>query len=108
MPHVAGLVCFGDEPAHVPDALVDAIRHRVAEFAATGFDPCRGLKHGDRVRIQGGPFESYEAVFDTRLSGKDRVRVLLELLSGKSVALDLHAGQLERVSGVSDRMRARV
>lgn len=97
MAHIVGLVCCGDEPTPVPDALVAAIRRRVAEFALVCADPAHGMKRGDPVRIQAGPFEGYEAVFDMRMSGDNRVRVLLELINGKSVALDIQATQVDRI-----------
>jgi transcriptional antiterminator RfaH len=97
MPHIVGLVSCGDEPTPVPDALVAAIRRRVAEFALVCADPAHGMKRGDAVRIQAGPFEGYEAVFDMRMSGNDRVKVLLELINGKSVALDIQATKVDRI-----------
>ena len=96
MPHVIGLVSFGDDPASVPDTLIDGIRQHIAEYAALGWDPCSGMKHGDCVVIRRGAFEGYQAIFDTRLSGGDRVRVLLELLSGRSVSVDISAALLRR------------
>ena len=96
MPHAIGLVTFGGEPAHVPDALIHAIRRRVEEIAAAGGELFDGLRKGDLVKIKGGPFEGYEAIFDTRLDGQERVRVLLRLLSDRSIPLELDAGQVER------------
>ncbi len=96
MPHAIGLVTFGGEPAHVPDSLIHAIRRRVEEIAAAGGELFDSLKKGDRVRIQGGPFEGYEAIFDARLPGSERVRVLLKLLSDRSVPVELDASQIER------------
>ena len=47
------------------------------------------LKRGDVVKIQSGPFAGYDAIFDARLSGQERVRVLLQLLSKGTAQLDL-------------------
>jgi transcription antitermination factor NusG len=96
MPNAHGLICFDDTPADVPDALVDAIRARVAAIMAAGGELLYGLKQGDLVTIKSGPFAGYNAIFDARLSGGDRVRVLLALLNDRQVALDLSEAQLER------------
>ena len=96
MPNAHGLICFDDTPADVPDALVDAIRARVAAIMAAGGELLYGLKQGDLVTIKSGPFAGYNAIFDARLSGGDRVRVLLALLNDRQVALDVSEAQLER------------
>jgi transcription antitermination factor NusG len=46
--------------------------------------------------IQDGPFAGYEAIFDVRLPGKERVRVLLQMLTRRSVPLELSAGQIQK------------
>lgn len=97
MPHAVGLVRFGDEPAVVPDNLVYEIEKRVREINEAGGEVLDGLKAGDKVIIREGPFKGYEAIFDTRLSGSERVRVLLELLSNqRQVPVELDAGQISK------------
>lgn len=96
MPHAIGLVSFDGEPATVPDNLIHAIRKRVNEIAEAGGEFYNGLKPGDPVRISSGPFAGYEAIFDARLPGSERVRVLIQMLSDRSVPVELKAGQVER------------
>jgi transcription antitermination factor NusG len=97
MPHTNGIVSFGGEPAIVPDNLVFAIRKRVEEINSAGGEVFDSLREGDRVRISTGPFEGYEAIFDARLPGSERVRVLLELLGNKrQVPLEIDASQITR------------
>lgn len=96
MPHAIGLVSFDNEPATVPDNLIHAIRKRVDEIAAAGGEFYDGLKHGDPVRISSGPFAGYEAIFDARLPGSERVRVLIQMLSDRNLPVELEAGQVER------------
>jgi transcriptional antiterminator RfaH len=96
MPHAVGLVCFGGEPAQVPESLVRAIQQRVGEITAAGGEFYDGLRPGDRVSIQGGPFAGYEAIFEARLSGGERVRVLLDLLQGRRVPVEMSAALVER------------
>ena len=97
MPHAMGLVCFGDEPAIVPDNLIHAIRTRVYEISAAGGELFDGLNPGDMIVISDGPFAGYEAIFDTRLPGSERVRVLLQLLnSQRQIPIELKAGQIKQ------------
>lgn len=94
-PGAAGLVSFGGQAADVPDGLVQAIRRRVDEINAAGGELLGNLRPGQTVVIQGGPFAGYEAIFDARLSGAERVRVLLRLLQSRQVPLELSAGLVQ-------------
>lgn len=96
MPHAIGLVSFDGEPAPVPDNLIHAIRKRVEEIAAAGGEIFDGLKRGDHVKISEGPFAGYEAIFDYRLPGSERVKVLIKMLSDRHLPIELQAGQIER------------
>lgn len=98
MPHAMGLVVFGDEPAIVPENLIHEIRKRVDEIAAAGGEVFDGLNPGDQVLISDGPFSGYEAIFDVRIPGSERVRVLLQLLnSQRQVPVELDAGQIQQM-----------
>jgi transcriptional antiterminator RfaH len=94
MPHTVGLVSFGEEPAAVPDHLIQAIQHRIEEIAAAGGEVFDGLKQGDVVRIEHGPFEGYEGIFDARLPGSERVRVLLQLINDRKVPVELNTADI--------------
>ena len=97
MPHTLGLVSFGDEPATVPDHLIHTIKRRVQEIDAAGGELFDGLSPGDKVTISDGPFSGYEAIFDARIPGSERVRVLLELLnSQRQVPLELDTRQISQ------------
>lgn len=47
------------------------------------------------MRITHGPFAGYEAIFDMRLSGSERVQVLLQML-GRLVKVQVNAGAIEK------------
>jgi transcriptional antiterminator RfaH len=96
MPFSSGFVTFGDVPATVPENLIQAIRRHVEEINAAGGEQLAGLKQGDAVKIQGGPFDGYEALLDARLPGRERVRVLLKLLQIRQISVELPAAQIER------------
>lgn len=98
MPFARGMVSFDQEPATVPDTLIRAIQRRVEEVNAAGGEVFDGLQKGDTVMIQDGPFAGYEAIFDLRLPGNERVRVLIKLLSERQVPVELSAGLIKRES----------
>ncbi len=96
VPGAIGFVSYDGQPSLVPDALIPAIKKKVDEINAAGGELFHDLKQGDLVEIQSGPFAGYEAIFDVRLAGSERVRVLLKLLQGKSTKMEVPAGLLER------------
>jgi len=89
-----GLVCCGGEPAYVGDALIREMQKKVEEITDSVNSYVDRFRPGDLVAINDGPFANYKAMFDCRLSGQDRVRVLLELLQGQKMRLELSANQL--------------
>lgn len=99
MPHAIGLVSFDGEPSTVPENLISAINKRVEEIAAAGGEFFDGIKPGDTVKINTGPFAGYEAIFDARLPGSERVRVLIQMLSDRRIPVELRAGQVEQKKG---------
>ncbi len=97
MPHTLGLVTFGDEPASVPDHLIHALEQKVKEINKAGGEVFEGLKQGDKIWIHSGPFSGYEAIFDHRLPGKERVRVLLQFLGeSRNVSIELDVSQIRK------------
>ena len=95
-PGIKDLVRFGGQPASVSDNFVSALRRRLSEISAAGGEFFDGLQQGDHVRITQGPFAGYEALFDRRLSGEDRVRILLTFL-GERTRMEIGAGAVERI-----------
>jgi transcription antitermination factor NusG len=96
MPFSRGMVVFDQDPAPVPDPLINAIRRKVDQVNQVGGEIFNGLDKGDEVFIHAGPFAGYEAIFDLRLPGSERVRVLIKLLSQRQVPVELHVGQIRQ------------
>jgi transcription antitermination factor NusG len=94
MPFSRGMVVFDQDPASVPEPLINAIRRKVEHVNRAGGEIFAGLDKGDEVLIHDGPFAGYEAIFDLRLPGSERVRVLIKLLSQRQVPVELHVGQI--------------
>jgi transcriptional antiterminator RfaH len=98
MPGATGFVSFDGIPARVPDGLIPILRQRVDEVNASGGELLHELKSGDQVRVVEGPFAGYEAIFDVRLPGTERVRVLLKLLQQRrQLPVELDAGQIKKM-----------
>lgn len=91
-PGVAYFLGSAGAPTGLPDELVDGIRERVEARIQAG-RPVIPFKRGDRVVIEGGPFDGLEAAFDGALCGNGRVRVFLELVK-RLVPVDVHVGDI--------------
>jgi transcriptional antiterminator RfaH len=98
IPGTTGIVAFGEEPATVGDSLIRTIQQQIEEITESNNLSADRFKSGDWVVINDGPFASYKAMFDCRLSGQDRVRIFLELLQGQKMRLELSANALQPVT----------
>lgn len=96
MPYATGLVSFGGEPAVVPENLIHALKQRMVQIEENGGELFDSLRPGDLVTISAGPFAGYEAIFDLRLPGSERVRVLLQMLNRRLLPVEIDAGQVEK------------
>ncbi len=98
MPFSQGLVHVGSEPASVSQNIISTLKRRVKEILDVGGIAFDELAKGDHVILNHGPFDGYRAIFDTRIPGTERVRVLLEMLSDRFVPMELDVGLLEKVN----------
>jgi transcriptional antiterminator RfaH len=82
---VKKIVTFGQIPAEVEQDLLDDIRRGLSrqDIIPSIARPAQG----DVVRISHGPLAGVEGIFDSCLSGKERVVVLLRALSYQSRAI---------------------
>ena len=97
VPGVARVIGCGSQPVSIPPAVIEEIRRRVQEVQANGVFGEGQFRRGDRVRIMKGPFEGFEGMFDTRIGGRTRARILIEFL-GRLTATKLDVRHLEKVS----------
>ena len=71
--------------AEVPEQVIQELRQRIQEIEAKNVLAGHSeLKPGDRIQILKGPLAGYEGIFDTQLTGDERVQILLKVL-GQSV-----------------------
>lgn len=95
---VRKIVMFGQVPAEVESGLLDDIRRGLSQRDIVPF--IHTPMHGEVVRISHGPLAGVEGVFDSCLSGKERVVVLLRALSYQSRAVV----KLSDIQGVSEAL----
>ena len=91
---VRKIVTFGQVPAEVESCLLDDIRRGLSQQDLISLPR---FTHGEVVRISYGPLAGVEGVFDSSLSGEERVVVLLRALSYQSRAV-LKVSDIERIS----------
>jgi transcription antitermination factor NusG len=96
MPYAAGLVSFSGEPAPLSDEIMQALHQKIEVLKKHRTEAFIGYQPGNALKINAGPFAGYEAIFDTRLPGNDRIRILLNLVTGNQIAVELPASFVER------------
>ncbi|HML39098.1 MAG TPA: transcription termination/antitermination NusG family protein [Bellilinea sp.] len=96
MPHAKGLVVFGEEPSIVSENLIQTLQTKLELLNTENEKQKSPYKPGDLLMIDQGPFKGYEAIFNEQISGKDRVRVLLKMLSNQSIPLELNLSSVRK------------
>jgi transcription antitermination factor NusG len=96
MPHAKGLVVFGEEPSIVSENLIQTLQTKLELLNTENEKQKSPYKPGDLLTIDQGPFKGYEAIFNEQISGKDRVRVLLKMLSNQSIPLELNLSSVRK------------
>jgi transcriptional antiterminator RfaH len=94
-PGLTGVVNFEGEVAQVSGEVIDFIRQRLVTLQSAGYDGLPHFKPGEPLRVTSGPLRDLAAVFERRLSGTDRARILVHLL-GRMTACEVRLEQLER------------
>jgi transcription antitermination factor NusG len=99
-PHVIRLLMAGDRPAQLSEDIVSQIRKR--ENNGIVKLPNRQFRKGQKVQITCGSFKGYIGLYEG-ISGKDRQRILLELL-GQTVPVELSEKDITPLQ-VADQQR---
>jgi transcriptional antiterminator RfaH len=81
-------------PVPVSEAVVRTIRNRVGKDELIELE--EGMKEGDLVQVISGPLKDLLGVFQKKMSGKDRVRILLNLI-GVDVPVQISKWQIHKV-----------
>lgn len=81
MPNSEGLVSLESRPAYVPDNLIEAIKRHVDKLNSMRLvDLVKKTDAGEGTILSGSPEDSYDVIFDARLSSDERVKELLRKL----------------------------
>jgi len=84
------ILMSGDQPAHLPENVMDSIRRREVGGFVRLPPAQRALRIGQRVRVLSGQFRGHVGLYDGQ-SAHERERILLDLL-GRSVRVELAKG----------------
>ena len=76
---VRKIVSFGNTPISVDDEMIDSIKSRLQEGFITVQAP--RFTPGQVVQIQQGPLQGFEAIFEREMSDRQRVVLLLQVLT---------------------------
>lgn len=95
LPGSKRLVCYGDDAIDIPDAVIHAIQAQVEAIRQRGGLKKRDYRPGDKLRITAGPFEGMEAVFDSKLTGRQRMKVLINTLIARKLSVEISALDVE-------------
>lgn len=88
------IVHFGNEPAIVPEPVIQDMQTRLKSTSEKVMRKAEWLFHpGQSVSIVEGPFQGYAAIFQKELNGNERVQVLLQLL-GTWIRADVNIDQV--------------
>ena len=93
---MTGVVAFGGQPAVVPDDVIHWLRARLAQVNGEDYHDGLPLLPDTPVRLIDGPLAGMVALFDRRLSGADRARVLIQLL-GRLTATEVPIHWLKHI-----------
>ena len=105
-PHVIRLLMSGDHPAWVSDSIINEIQRREDENGLVQLPkPAQRFHKGQQVRVVRGALEGQIGLYEN-MSGKDRERVLLELL-GQTVPVDLPGKDIAPLNVVGNQSRIR-
>lgn len=101
-PGMAYFLAFDGQPTRVPQTLVDYLRQRVGQLSAEG--PSRHLAPGDKVTVLSGPFTGLEGIFQRYVPGRQRCRILLEVV-GRLTSTELPEWDVQEVGDIPSTRR---
>ena len=84
-----------DGPVPISEKVVQTIRDRVGKDSLIELE--EQIKEGDMVQVSSGPLKDLIGIFQKKMSGKDRVKILLNLI-GVDVPVQLSKWQIHKVT----------
>ena len=89
---VKKIVGFGGNPTPIAEEVILEIRNRSGRNGIVKIN--REFFPEERIRIKSGPFKDFYGIFETWVSEKERVRILLNLI-GYQPKIELHFSMIE-------------
>lgn len=94
MPYAVGLVSFDKVPATIKNDVMQTLIKNI-ELLKQKKDNRLLFEPGDKLLVNNGPFTGYEAIFDTSLSGRDRIRILLTMVQDNQISVELPTSHVQ-------------
>jgi transcriptional antiterminator RfaH len=92
---VSKILGNGEGPIAISEKVIITIRERMGEDNLVKLED--ELKDGDVVEVTSGPFKDLRGVFQKKMSGKGRVKILLSLI-GVDVPVQISRWQIKKVA----------
>jgi transcriptional antiterminator RfaH len=92
---VSKILGNGEGPIPISEKVIITIRERMGEDNLVKLED--ELKDGDVVEVTSGPFKDLRGVFQKKMSGKGRVKILLSLI-GVDVPVQISRWQVKKVA----------
>jgi transcription antitermination factor NusG len=95
MPYAVGLVSFDKEPATIENDVMQTLIKKIEFLKQIKDNRSLPFEPGNTLLVNRGPFAGYEAIFDTSLPGRDRVRILLMMVQNNQISVELPTSHVQ-------------
>jgi transcriptional antiterminator RfaH len=95
MPYAVGLVSFDKVPATIRNDAMQTLIKNIELLKQTKDNRSLPFEPGNTLLVNSGPFAGYEAIFDTSLPGRDRIRILLMMVRGGQISVELPVSHVQ-------------
>jgi len=92
---VSKILGTGDGPAPISEIVIQKIKERIGKDNLVKLE--EELTEGDVVQITSGPFKELRGIFQKKMSGNGRVRILLNLI-GVDIPVQISQWQIKKAA----------
>ncbi len=94
---VRTFLSYGNNLIPIPKTIIDSLKHKDIN-EKNGLIADLSIKKGDKVRFLKGPFEGLEGSYIGELSGKDRVKILLNAIESWAFKVEAETCEISKIS----------